>query len=123
MIALPAWLALGIVVCATGLSLGTAAHAACASADIEIKQWTWNRDAGWFQVTGELVNRCAEAVGAQLQVTFRDADGRVVNIDESWPGGSRNIPSQGTSAFRLSSRAYVTAKNVSIRVINVRQWP
>jgi hypothetical protein len=113
-----------IAVYAVGAMLfAVGAHAACAVTDIEIKEWSWGSDAGWFSVFGELVNNCAEPVGAQLQVTFRDAAGRVVNIDESWAAGTRNIPPRGVYAFRTASRAYATAKNVSIRVVNVRQWP
>jgi hypothetical protein len=112
-----------IATCALGTVCVAGAHAACAVTDIEIKDWSWSRDAGWFSVVGELVNNCAEPVGAQVQITFRDEAGKVVNIDESWPAGSRNIPARGTYAFKTSSRAYATAKNVAIRVMTVRQWP
>jgi hypothetical protein len=101
----------------------TAAHAACAVTDIEIKEWSWSRDAGWFSIVGELANNCAEPAGAQLQITFRDAEGRVVSIEEAWAGGTRNILPKGSYAFQTSSRGYATAKNLSIRVINVRRWP
>lgn len=111
-------------ICLLGALLGgPAAHAACAVSDIEIKEWSWSREAGWFSVVGALVNNCAEPVAPQIQVTFRDAAGQVVNIDESWPAGKRNIPPKGTYAFRTESRAYATAKNLSIRVVNIRQWP
>jgi hypothetical protein len=104
--------------------LGAAhAQAACTVADIEVKEWKWSRDAGWFSIEGALVNNCAEPVAPQIQVTFRDEAGQVVNIDESWPVGNRNIPAKGTYVFKTSTRGYATAKNLSIRVVNVRQWP
>src|SRR3954466_4445945 len=98
-----------IAVCALGSFLyATGASAACTAGDIEIKEWSWSRDAGWFSGVGKLVNNCAEPVAAQIQVTFRDEAGQVVNIDESWPTGKRNIPPKGTYMFRTSSRAYAT---------------
>ena len=106
------------------LALGpAAAEAACAPQDIEIKTWSWNRDAGWFTIAGELVNHCAEPTGAQIQFTLRDAAGQVVSVEDAWVGGNRNVRPGETYSFKLSTRGYATAKDIAIRVTNVRQWP
>jgi hypothetical protein len=105
------------------LGLTASAEAACAVSDVEIKSWTWNRDAGWFTISGEFVNNCAEPTGVQLQLTFRDESGRVVTVEDSWAAGTRNIKSRETYAFRISTRGYVTGKSIALRVVNVRQWP
>jgi hypothetical protein len=98
------------------------AAAACKVEDIEITRWTWERDRGWTNVAGELVNRCAEPTGIQLQLTFRDEAGRVVTVDDSWLANQRDIPAGATHAFQLRLRANATTRSAAIRVTDIRRW-
>jgi hypothetical protein len=43
------------------------------------------------QVVGEILNTCSEPTGVQLQFTFRDDDGKVIEVKEMWPASTRNI--------------------------------
>lgn len=104
------------------LVLPAAGASACSPQDIQIKQWTWQRDAGWVTVAGELVNTCADATGIKLQLTFRDESGAVVDVDETWLAGTRNIAAGETYAFQRKVRAYATTKSTALRVSDVRRW-
>jgi len=96
---------------------------ACTVNDIELKPWTWSRDAGWFVISGEVINRCADAVGVQLELALRDASGQTVSVEHVWPAKTRNIAAGASYAFRTQTRGYATAKDISVRVVDVRQWP
>ncbi|HEX9462215.1 MAG TPA: FxLYD domain-containing protein [Alphaproteobacteria bacterium] len=100
-----------------------AAQAACAPSDVELKSWKWERDAGWFTITGEIRNGCAEPTGAQLEIALRDASGQTVSVEHVWPAKSRNLKPGETYAFKTMTRGYATAKDVSLRIIDVRHWP
>ena len=100
----------------------THAHA-CTVDDVELKSWTWTRDAGWFVISGEVVNHCADAVGVQLELALRDASGQTVSVEHVWPAKTRNIAAGASYAFKTETRGYATAKDVRVRVVDVRQWP
>jgi hypothetical protein len=114
----------GGIACALVLLMAGAepAVAACAVGDVEVRATRLEHEAGWFTVTGEAVNRCAEPTAAQLELTFRDEAGQVVSVDESWPTATRNLR-PGPNPLQLSLRAYATAKSVSVRVTAVRPPP
>lgn len=98
------------------------ASAACTPGDIQIKSWSWERDRGWTEVRGELVNTCAEPTGVQLQLTFRDEAGRMMSLDDSWVADRRDIPAGATFPFQIRLRTNATTKDASIRVSATRRW-
>jgi hypothetical protein len=102
--------------------LAGAAQAACAPADIEIKNFKWSREAGWFTMTGELVNNCAEPAAPRIEITIRDEKNQIVSVEDAWPAGQRNLRSKEVLPFRLSTRGYATGKNVTPRVREIKQW-
>jgi hypothetical protein len=101
---------------------GSAADAACATGDIQIKSWTWQRDRGWTIVAGELVNTCAEPTGVQLQLTFRDEAGRIVTVDDAWLFDRRDMPAGASQAFQVQLRANATTRSAAIRISDLRRW-
>jgi len=104
--------------------LAAAGHAnACTIADIEIKSSTWNREAGWFVISGEIVNHCTDPIGVQLELALRDASGQTVSVEHVWPAKTRNIAAGASYAFETQTRGYATAKDVRLRIVDVRQWP
>jgi hypothetical protein len=107
-----------VLLCAAALP----AAAACKTDDIHITSWTWERDRGWTNVSGELVNRCTEPTGIQLQLTFRDEAGRVVTVEDSWLASQRDIPAGATHAFQLRLRANATTRSATIRISDTRRW-
>ncbi len=98
------------------------ARAACSARDIELKRWTMDRDAGWFTISGELVNRCSEPTGVQLQVILRDATGQIVSSEDLWADAQRNY-APGAHTFTIRTRGYATAKSADVRVLSTQRWP
>lgn len=99
------------------------AVAACAARDFAIRDWAWDRAAGWFTITGIVVNNCAEASGPHIQIVFRDETGQTVSSEDSWPAGSRNLAPGEVYPFKLRSRGYASATDVAGRVTDLRVWP
>jgi hypothetical protein len=97
------------------------ADAACAPQDIEVKNVAWSREAGWFTVTGELTNRCAEPTGVQLQLAFREANGQLDTTEDAWVANNRNLAPGETYAFKINSRGYASAKQVTATVTAVQR--
>ncbi len=109
---------------AIALLLASAARAgACTVADIALERPTWTRDAGWFVISGELVNHCAEPTGVQIELSLRDAGGQTVSVEHVWPAKSQNVAAGERYAFTVQTRGYATATDVSVRVSDVRRWP
>jgi hypothetical protein len=100
---------------------------ACVPAEIEIRQIEWRRrppplNPDEVDVVGELINKCAEPTGVRLQLTFRDADGKVVDVFEGWPASTRNIEAGASYAFKISFKADVRTKSMDTKVLEVRRW-
>jgi hypothetical protein len=112
--------ALAIAFSATVVS---SSWAACRTDDIEIRQSDWHRIRDTIKIVGEFLNRCAEPAGVQLAFTFRDSAGKVVGVRELWPASIRNVEPNTTYPFELSVDGYVTASSMTVRVLEVRQWP
>lgn len=103
-------------------ALASAAQAACRATDVEIKQADWRATPGYIAVVGEIVNRCAEPVGAQLQFTFRDAGGRVVAVEETWPASTRNVEAGASYPFSRTFFISDPVSTMTARVIDTRRW-
>ena len=105
------------------LALSSGPALSCTAADIDVKQFDVRPSAvrELARFVGEIVNRCADATAAQLQVTFRDKDGKVTNVEEFWPAGSRNLGPGVNYPFDRMMRRDPDAKTMSVRVIEVRQ--
>jgi hypothetical protein len=95
----------------------------CLPSDILIRQADWHREtAEYVKVVGEMTNGCAELAGVQLQFTFRDGDGKVVDVSEPWPASTRNIPAKSSYPFAFSLRVDIHAKSMDTKAIGVRHW-
>lgn len=99
------------------------ALAACNISEIALSDVAWQRDAGWFTITGELRNNCAEPTGVQVEIALRDEKGQTVSVEHVWPAKSRNLKPGESWRFKTMTRGYATAKDLSLRVIDVRKWP
>ena len=100
------------------------AEAICNKSDIEIIQASFQRVRSYVRAVGEIRNRCDTAVGAELQVVFRDGLGQVVLVDDPWPASTDNIPANGTIAFEvIENDPTSTATKVTVAVEAVKVWP
>lgn len=101
-----------------------AGRTACSVANIQIKQSDWRRAAAgeYSKIIGEFTNSCSEAIGVQLQFTFRDADGKVVDVHELWPASTRNIEPDSTYPFAFTVRVIAPATTMTTKVIEVHRW-
>jgi Superinfection immunity protein len=77
----------------------------CALSDFSLEQTNWHRESAEFvRIVGELVSNCSEPAGVQLQVVFRDKDGKVVTTEEFWPASTRNIVPHSDYPFSMLTR-------------------
>jgi len=96
---------------------------ACALADFSIKQPNWRRTiADFVEASGELVSNCDDAVGAQIQVVFRDKAGQVVKAEDLWPASTKNIAAHDSYPFTLTFHVGTEAATMSMGVIELRRW-
>lgn len=90
-----------------------------------MKQSSWIRKGSnqqFLEVVGEIVNRCADATGVQLQAVFRDGAGRVVTTSEFWPASIRNIPAGAAYAFEHPADSDRPVSILELNVIETRKW-
>jgi hypothetical protein len=112
-----------VFACAVIFACPVMAEAACLPKDIELKQVDWRRESkDWSKIVGEIVNRCSEETGVQLQVTFRDAAGKVVDVEEFWPAGTINISPGASYPFNLTAALHSTSVKMESAVIQVRAF-
>jgi hypothetical protein len=97
----------------------------CKIDDIAVLQADWQRTTPGgpdVEIVGELFNGCREPIGARVQITFLDANGKVVGVSEEWPASIRNIESKSSYPFSLVYQVDERAKQMKMRVISVRRW-
>jgi len=100
----------------------TTAKDACSVRDISIIQSDWRRtNSDFVRVTGELRNDCSEPVGVRLQITFRDANHKVIADRKPWPASATNIE-PGAYSFSFLDIFNPAMITMDTRVIEVRQW-
>ena len=121
---LPMKLAASLVgVYAATVPIASDATEACRPSDIQIIQaGDISRVAGYVHTVGELRNNCPVAIGVRIQVTFRNADGRVVLVANFWPNSSNNIRPGDSIAFQWSEPDPGGITSVTAKVLSVNQW-
>ena len=102
-----------------------AAHATCSATDFTIKDFAVNPGLrGTLKMEGELVNHCAEAAAAQVEIQAKDSQGNIVQTRKAWPAGTTNIAPGQSVKFNLG-RQFHYEQNMqaySAGVIKVRSW-
>ncbi|MCW8807674.1 MAG: hypothetical protein OQK79_06120 [Rhodanobacter sp.] len=105
-----------------------AAHAACAPTDFAIKDFQVNVSAGGIRtkmiMKGELVNHCAEAAAAQIEISAKDGSGNVVATKKAWPAGTTNIGPGQSISFDLGRRFRYQPEmqTYAAGIVSVRSW-
>lgn len=102
-----------------------AAHATCSATDFAIKDFTVAAGArGTLSMEGELVNHCAEAAAAQVEVKAKDSQGNVIQAKKAWPAGTTNIAPGQSVKFDLGRQFHydLSMQAYSAGVIKVRSW-
>lgn len=101
-----------------------AAHAACSATDFAIQGFTVGAGAGRMSMKGELVNHCAEAAAAQIEIQAKDASGKVLVAKKGWPAGTTNIAPGKSVTFDLGRRFHYdpSMQSYTAGVVTVRSW-
>jgi hypothetical protein len=108
---------------AVGVLLSTPAVAVCRLDDIKIRQADWHPDMQpYVKVVGEILNTCSEPTGVQLQFTFRDGDGKVIEVQEMWPASTRNIAPNASYPFSFPLAITGRPNTMEAKVIEVKRW-
>ncbi len=95
--------------------------AACSLSDIEITNWSYRASDVDIQYVGYIVNHCAEPIGVEMQATFLDNAGHVVDVDRMYPADTRNIASGEGLAFKggIITMGEKSISNVQLKVLDV----
>ncbi|MFA6230119.1 MAG: hypothetical protein WC617_08055 [Rhodanobacter sp.] len=101
-----------------------AAHAACSATDFVIQGFTVGAGAGRMSMKGELVNHCAEAAAAQIEIQAKDASGNVIVTKKGWPAGTTNIAPGKSVAFDLGRQFHYdpSMQTYAAGIVSVRSW-
>lgn len=101
----------------------------CTPDKIEIRQATWHPylSTTGIQVVGEIFNGCADDVGVQIKIVFRDSAGHAVAVDDDiWPASTRNIRPHDTYPFsRILERPAIPPDEpltMSVTAVGIKQW-
>lgn len=105
-----------------------AAHAACAATDFAVQDFKPSfSGAGMttrISLRGKLVNNCATAAAAKLQIDIKDDSGAVIESKQAWPAGTSNIDPGKAADFDMGRlfrfKSGMSAFTVS--VVEVRTW-
>jgi hypothetical protein len=91
--------------------------------NFEVLEWSIvpGSDGGKPRVVGEVRNNGGVPMGVELRVVVRDAQGRIVRVDDFWPASARNVAPGETYAFStfLESSPGDAAE---IRIIRETTW-
>lgn len=97
---------------------------ACRVPDIAVEKVARRVEGNTTHVTGQLVNKCPQAVGVRIKVSLNDATDSPVMVQDTWPAGTKNIPAKGTFAFDSVMRnAPPAVAKVDVKVLEVKFWP
>jgi hypothetical protein len=77
-----------------------------------------------LKLSGELINHCSRAAGAQIRIVAKDKRGKVIERESGWPTGSTNIPPGASVKFNLGAlfRYDPSMASFSAAIIAARSW-
>lgn len=97
---------------------------ACRTGDIAIEKVSRRVDGEFTRVTGQVVNKCPQAVGVRIRVSLYDKTDSALMVQELWPASVKNIPAKASFAFTSSFRnAPQDVAKADARVLEVKFWP
>ncbi|MDE3073170.1 MAG: hypothetical protein KGJ63_10590 [Pseudomonadota bacterium] len=105
-----------------------AANAACSPTDFVIQNFTVTVSSGGIRprmnMKGQLVNHCAQAAAAELQIQAKDAGGTALQTKKGWPAGTTNIAPGQSVTFDLGRLFHYQSdmRTYAVGVISVRSW-
>jgi hypothetical protein len=97
---------------------------ACRVPDIAVEKVGRRVDGNVTHVTGQLVNKCPQAVGVHIKVSLNDATDSPVMVQDTWPASVKNIPAKGILPFDSAFRNVPPGvAKVDVKVLEVKFWP
>lgn len=100
-------------------------QATCAATDFAVQNFEVAPTHGeGMNMKGALVNHCAEAAAAQVQIDAKDATGRVLQSKKGWPAGTTNIAPGQSADFNLGRLFHYDSsmQTYTVSIISVRSW-
>jgi hypothetical protein len=118
------------ILLASALLLATpmAAHAACSATDFVIQDFKVAAASSGMSskmtMKGQLVNHCAEAAAAQIEIQAKDASGNVIASKKGWPAGTTNIGPGQSVEFDLGRQFHYepSMQTYAAGIASVRAW-
>jgi len=110
------------------LAMPVAAHAACSASDFTIRDFKVAADSNGMNtkmtMKGQLVNHCAEAAAAQIEIQAKDTSGNVVASKKGWPAGTTNIAPGQAVTFDLGRQFHYdpSMQTYAAGIASVRAW-
>lgn len=110
------------------LAAPMAAHAACSATDFAIQGFKVgagsNGMSSKMTMKGQLVNHCAEAAAAQIEIQAKDASGNVIASKKGWPAGTTNIGPGQSVEFDLGRQFHYdpSMQTYAAGIASVRAW-
>ncbi|MES2311820.1 MAG: hypothetical protein V4566_05920 [Pseudomonadota bacterium] len=117
-----------LLVSALCLFAPMAANAACAATDFVIKNFAVSAGSGGLStkmiMKGQLVNNCAEAAAAQIEVQAKDSSGNVLQSKKGWPAGTTNIAPGQSVQFDVGRQFHYdpSMQTYAAGIVSVRSW-
>jgi hypothetical protein len=117
-----------LLVSALCLFAPMAANAACAATDFVIKDFAVSAGSDGMRtkmvMKGQLVNNCAEAAAAQIEVQAKDSSGNVLQAKKGWPAGTTNIAPGQSVQFDLGRQFHYdpSMQTYAAGIVTVRSW-
>lgn len=117
-----------LLVSALCLFAPMAANAACAATDFVIKNFAVSAGSGGMGtkmiMKGQLVNNCAEAAAAQIEVQAKDSGGNVLQSKKGWPAGTTNIAPGQSVQFDVGRQFHYdpSMQTYAAGIVSVRSW-
>jgi hypothetical protein len=109
------------------LAAPMAAHAACSATDFTIQDFkvaAGSSAMSKMTMKGQLVNHCAEAAAAQIEIQAKDASGNVIASKKGWPAGTTNIGPGQSVTFDLGRQFHYdpSMQTYAAGIASVRAW-
>ena len=96
---------------------------ACRTSDIAVEKLTHNVAGDTMRISGQVVNKCPQAVGVHLRVTVYDKTSSPIMVQDLWPASVKNIPAKSSFPFVSPFKGLNGSEKYDVKVLEVKFWP
>ncbi len=95
---------------------------ACGPDQFEVSGLHSRAEGGYFTITGQVKNNCAEACAVWLAATIYGKDGVVLDTEEFMPSSTRNIAAGSAYPFKTMLHFDNGIEKYSVMPVGVQKW-